>query len=119
MKHLMSFILGIALTILGVFLLLSNIHVSSLSFYSLGNLNSAPILIILLIVFIITAVASDKNVCWILVFVDIVLILLSVILGTRFTFAYMSALDLVSIICVFAVGLGLVLRGLVNKNKEV
>ena len=72
--------------ILGVFLLLSNIHVSSLSFYILGNINSASILIIL-----------------------------SVILGTRFTFAYMSALDLVLMICVFAVGL--VLRGLVHNNK--
>lgn len=72
--------------ILGVFLLLSNIHVSSLSFYILGNINSASILIIL-----------------------------SVILGTRFTFAYMSALDLVLMIYVFAVGL--VLRGLVHNNK--
>lgn len=119
MKHLMSFILGIALTFLGVFLLLSNIHVSSLSFYRLGNVNSDPILIILLIVFIITAIASDKKVCWVLVFVNIVLIILSVILGTRFTFAYMSALDLVLMICVFAVGLGLVLRDLVHNNKEV
>lgn len=72
--------------ILGVFLLLSNIHVSSLSFYILGNINSASILIIL-----------------------------SVILGTRFTFAYMSALDLVLMIYVFVVGL--VLRGLVHNNK--
>lgn len=48
-----------------------------------------------------------------------VLIILSVISDTRFTFAYMSALDLVSMICVFALGLGLVLRGLVHNNKEV
>lgn len=117
MKQLLSFIGGIILTVFGIFLLLSNINVSSLSFCRVGGINSAPILIILLIISIVVSIVSDKKFWWVLVFADIVLIIVSVILGTRFSFKYMSAFDLVLMIGVFAVGLGLVLKGLIGSNK--
>lgn len=117
-NSLLSFISGILLFGLGVFLLLSNIRVSSLTFYRFGKVSSAPILIILFIVFIVLAVIKSHWVTWSLVVFDIILMIVSVIMGTNFSFKYMSAFDLLAMIVLMSVGLGLFLKGVLGVNKK-
>lgn len=118
MKQLLQFLIGIALCGLGIFLLLSNINVSSLTFYRIGEISTAPILIILLIIFVIIAVVVSKWWSYLLVFIDIVGMIISVIIGTHFTFRSMSALTLVIMVAVFAIGVGLIIKSLFNISKD-
>ena len=118
MNKILGFFLGIAMCFIGIWLLLSNINVDNISFYKLGNVNTAPILIIALIIFIVVAVVKSEWYTWTLVGLDIVMIIISVIMGTHFSLKHMSALQLILMVLLFAVGLGLIIRGLFVKDKK-
>lgn len=118
MKQLFNFLIGLVLCGFGVFLLLSNISVDSISFYSYNGISTAPMLIILLIVIIICTVVKNEWYCYLLLFLDVIAMIVSVILGTRFRLRSMSAFDLVIMIVVFSVGLGLVIKSLIGLNNS-
>lgn len=119
MKELLQFLLGIALFIFGIFLLLSNINISSIGFYRLGGrVSTGAILIILLIILIICAVVKTNLLTIGLVAADVIAIIVSVIMGTHFYLKSMSAFDLVLMIAIFAAGIGLTLKALFDVNKH-
>ena len=62
---------GAAIAVLAVTILLMNIEVTSFGFFRIGPLNSAPILVITLVLFIIWAVISSKKFPWIMVAINI------------------------------------------------
>lgn len=117
MKSLLNFLLGIIMCGLGVYLLLDNITVSSLNFYRLGSVNTAPVLIILLILFVVIAVVKSEWWSYLLIFIDFIGIIISVIMGTSFHLKPMSAFTLILMVVVFAVGLGLIIKSLFGLNK--
>lgn len=111
-------ILGGVFFLLGIGFFLANINVGNLHFYMFGRVSSAPILVILLIVFIVLAIVKTKWYTVGLIFLDILLIIFSVIMGTNFTFKRMSALTLVLMVLVLSVGLGLIMKALMDREKK-
>ena len=117
-NHFAEFLIGIAMMVAGLVILLMNIQVSSFGFFRIGNISSAPVLIILFIFLLIWAVMRGKAFHWVLVAADILCIIISVILGTSFYFNRMNVFTLLVMLGMFAVGTGLVLKNLsYMKNK--
>ena len=117
-NHFAEFLIGIAMMVAGLVILLMNIQVSSFGFFRIGNISSAPVLIILFIFLLIWAVMRGKAFHWVLVAADILCIIISVILGTSFYFNRMNVFTLLVMLGMFAVGAGLVLKNLsYMKNK--
>ena len=109
---------GAAIAVLAITILLMNIEVYSFGFFRIGPLNSAPILMITLVLFVIWAVISSKKFPWIMVAVNILLIAVSVLLGTNFYFRRMTAFTLVVIIAMLGIGIGLFILGSIKPKKE-
>ena len=109
---------GAAIAVLAVAILLMNIEVTSFGFFRIGPLNSAPILIITLVLFIIWAVISSKRFPWIMVAVNILLILVSVLLGTHFVLRRMTAFTLVVIFGMLGIGIALYILGCTRPRKD-
>ncbi len=103
---------GIVLVLIGLYLLLSNVRVTSFAFYRFGmqSVNTGAILIILLIASVVFMVVRPNRLSKGIVIALLILLLLSVILGIRIRLAYMSVLDLFLILGTIAVGIGLILR---------
>lgn len=118
MKGTASFLFGIILMILGGIITLSNITVSSIGFYRVGRINSGVILILLLVVLIIAAIVFSKAWIWTIAFLDIIGIVISVVLGTRFRFAHITMLEMILMFGMFAVGAGLFLKGVLGMYKK-
>ena len=117
MKSLTKFLLGCLIALLGIAIFLMNVQVSSLNFYHFGGINSAPILLVVLFLCVIWAVISESKLPDVLIALDILLIIVSILMGTHFYLVRMNALTILTIITMIAVGIGLILVGLF-KNKE-
>ncbi len=109
---------GIGLLCIGGYLLLSNIRITSIGFYSVGRVSTGGILIVLLIVLIILAVMKTNWVTCGLVGLDVFLLIISVIMGTHFYMSGINAFELVAMVIMFALGIGLVLKGLLGIRKK-
>lgn len=118
MKAVLDFFSGVVLFLVSVWMLLSNIRVNDIHFFSVYGVNSAPILIVLFVVLVVLAVVNGKEWLWTLVILDVIAMIISVILGTRFSLARMSALDLLLILGTLAIGLGLMIKGMIDVRKE-
>ena len=112
-------IIGVALVVVSLVILLMNIRVTSFGFFRFGGrVNSAPILLVILIALIIWAVISGSKVPLILAGVDILLIIVSVLVGSVFTFTNMDAFTLIMILATSAVGVALYLVGVFQGGKR-
>ena len=110
-------LLGLIMTVVGFCILLANITVSSFGFYRFGTIDTAVVLLVLLTIFIIWGVYSHKKIMWIFALVCIVMIVISVLLGTKFYFRRMSALTVITIIGMIAFGIGLIITNF-DERKE-
>ena len=110
--------LGIGLGVTSIVILLMNIQVTSFSFFRFGQVDSGPILLVVLVFLIVWAVIAGKKLPFILAGVDVLLIIISVLVGTRFVFKRMSVFTLIVIVGMFAVGVGLVLSAVIQKKAE-
>ena len=117
-NNLLKFIAGAALTVVGMALMLMNIDVRTFAFYRVSGVDTAAILLVLLAVFIIWGVLRDSRIPWILVVVDLFLIVISVLLGTRFVFKRMNVITVIAIIAMIAVGLALMIMGALGVSRK-
>ena len=111
-KNGFEFSFGILLIAVSLFMLFKNAYVSTFRFYSVGQVNTGAILIILLILAIIFAVVRPSVVSKVIVGVIVAGLVVSLLLGMHIGFRHMSLLDVILIVAPLAVGVGLVLRGL-------
>ena len=102
---------GVVMAIAAIVILLLNIEVTDFGFYRIGNLSTAPVLIVVMVLLVIWGVATGRKLPWALAVADVLLIIVSVLMGTRFYFRRMNALTLIVIALMFAVGVGMVLAG--------
>lgn len=114
MKGLLYFLLGIVLMVVGGVFLLSNVEIGGYGFYHIGTVNTGAVLIVLFVVFVIAAVVSAKGVFGILAGLDLVMLFVSVLMGTQFRLNRMSAFELVLLVGLFGVGAGFVLHGVLG-----
>ncbi|MBE6989399.1 MAG: hypothetical protein E7426_01465 [Ruminococcaceae bacterium] len=108
---------GLVMAFVAVVILLLNIDVTSFGFYHIGRVSTAPVLIVALVLLVIWAVVSSSKLAWGLAAADVLMIVISVLMGTRFYLRHMSALTLIVIVLMFAIGVGLIIAGGVGKRK--
>lgn len=119
MKSLMNFLLGIVLTIVGAVLFLSNIKVTTFSFfYRYNNINVTAILILLLCIFFVVYIVYPNIVTGGILGILFLLFVVSIILSMKFHIMYMSALEIILILLTFFGGIGLTLKGIVHAKDE-
>lgn len=120
MKSLMSFLLGIVLTIVGAVLFLSNIRVTTFTFfYRYKEINVTAILILLMCIFFVAYIVYSNFVTGLILGILFLLFVISVILSMKFHIVYMSAFEVILILMTFFGGIGLTLRGLLHSKSEL
>ena len=111
-----TYIFGIILILVSLFMLFKNTYVTSFGFYSFGRVNTGAILIVLLILAVIFAVVKPSKFSKVLIGVILAGLVVSLLLGMRIGFMRMSVLDVLLMVVPLAVGVGLVLKGLLTKE---
>ena len=112
----LTYISGVILIAVSLFMIFKNTYVTSFGFYSFGRVNTGAILIVLLILAVIFAVVRPCAASKALIGVILAALVLSLILGMRIGFVRMSVLDVLLMVVPLAVGVGLVLKGLLTKE---
>ncbi len=120
MKSLMSFLLGIVLTIVGAVLFLSNVRVTTFTFfYRYREVNVTAILMLLMCIFFVAYIVYSNFVTGLILGVLFLLFIVSIILSMKFHIMYMSAFEVILILMTFFGGIGLTLRGIVHSRSEL
>lgn len=115
MKSLMSFLLGIVLTILGAFIFLSNITVSNFTFfYRYNDINITALLMLALCVLFVVYIVHPNIVTGGLLGLVFLLFVVSIILSMKFYIKHITALELMIVLATFFGGIGLTLRGVLQ-----
>ena len=115
-KNGFTYIFGVILILVSLFMLFKNTYVTSFGFYSFGRVNTGAILIVLLILAVIFAVVRPCKTAKVLIGVLLAALVVSLLLGMRIGFVRMSVLDVLLMVVPLAIGIGLVLRGLLTKE---
>lgn len=119
MKSLMSFLLGIVLTILGAALFLMNIHISNFTFfYRYNGTNVTALLLLALCIMFVIYVVYPNIITGGILGIIFLLFMVSVIMSMKFYVRHITALEMVIILATFFGGIGLVIRGLVHSKDE-
>lgn len=119
MKSLMSFLLGIVLTIIGAVIFLMNVRVSNFTFFfRYRGTNITALLIILLCILLVIYIVYPNIVTGGLLGLAFLVFLISIIMSMNFYIVHMSALEIIIILATFFGGIGLTLRGIVHSRKE-
>ena len=101
MKELLQFLLGIALTIIGVIIFLQNVVVSSFTlFFRMGRVNVGGILIVLIVVAFIAFIVKPN-----------------MLTGLSLIGLCIAFLELALILGTIGVGVGFIIKGLLGVNK--
>ncbi|MGN0152134.1 MAG: hypothetical protein ACI39Q_06640 [Wujia sp.] len=119
MKSLMSFLLGIVLTIVGAVLFLMNIRVSNFSFFfRYHGTNVTAILLVALCILLVVYVVYPNIVTGFLLGITFLVFIISVIMSMNFYILHISALEIVIILATFFGGIGLTIRGIVHAKDD-
>lgn len=120
MKSLMSFLLGIVLTIVGAVMFLSSITVTSFHFfYRYNDINVTAILMLLLCIFFVVFIVYSNFVTSAILIILFLMFIVSIILSMEFYIARMSALSVFLILATFFGGIGLIIKGVVQSKSEL
>ena len=118
MKDLLQFLLGIALTIIGIVMFLQNVVVSSFTlFYRMGRVNVGGILIVLILVAFITFLVKTNIVTGLTLIGLCITFFVCLIISLNVSLRYMSGLELVLILGTICVGVAFVIKGLLGVNR--
>lgn len=119
MKSLMSFLLGIVLTILGAALFLMNIRISTFTFfYRYNDTNVTAILLLAICIMFVIYVVYPNIVTGGLLGIFFLLFVVSVILSMKFHIIHMTAFEIMLILATFFGGIGLVIKGLIGAKND-
>lgn len=119
MKSLMSFFLGIVLTIVGAAIFLMNIRVSSFSFfYRYKGTNVTALLLIALCIILVVYIVYSNFVTGMLLGITFLLFIISIVMSMHFYVMEITAFELVVILATFFGGIGLTIRGIVHAKDE-
>jgi len=120
MKSLMSFLLGIVLTVLGAALFLMNIHISNFTFfYRYNGTNITALLLLALCIMFVVYIVYPNIITGGILGIIFLLFVVSVIMSMKFYIRHITALEMVIILATFFGGIGLVIRGLVHSKDDM
>ena len=117
-----SFLSGLALFILGVFLITQNTVVRTgfnLGFLTGGHNPPTGVILIPILIGIVMLFVMDKQIWgWIVIFIGICIILLGILMGLEIYFKQTSLFITILMYGSAAAGAGLMVRGVVQSNKK-
>ena len=120
MKSLMSFLLGIVLTVLGAALFLMNIHISNFTFfYRYNGTNVTALLLLALCIMFVVYVVYPNIITGGILGIIFLLFVVSVIMSMKFYIRHITAFEMVVILATMFGGIGLVIRGLIHSKDDM
>ena len=118
MKELLQFLLGIALTIIGVIIFLQNVVVSSFTlFFRMGRVNVGGILIVLIVVAFIAFIVKPNMLTGLSLIGLCIAFFVCLVISLNVSIRYMTGLELALILGTIGVGVGFIIKGLLGVNK--
>lgn len=118
MKELLQFLLGIALSIIGIVMLLQNVVVGSFSlFFRMGGVNVGGILIVLIVVAFITLLVKPNIITGLTFTALCVTFFVCLIISMNVSIRYMTGLELALVLGTMCVGIAFVIKGLLGVNR--
>ena len=118
MKELLQFLLGIALTIIGVIIFLQNVVVSSFTlFFRMGRVNVGGILIVLIVVAFIAFIVKPNMLTGLSLIGLCIAFFVCLVISLNVSMRYMSGLELALILGTIGVGVGFII-GVIQDSVE-
>lgn len=111
------YLIGVVLIGVGIFMFFHTVRATSWDFYHFGRVSTGGILIVLILLDVVLLAATRHKAAKIALPILIVMLVVSVILGTHLVFTG-SMLDLFLMLVPPAVGAGLVLRAATLKKED-
>ena len=108
--------IGIGLIVLSIFMLFRSIRVMSIGFLKVGAISTAGILITFIIISAIAFLVRKNKVTIGLLIASFVALVLSIILGTRLYFTFLTLIDLLLIFVPAVVGIALIIKDILDKK---
>ena len=114
--------IGWVLVIIGLFMLFKMVRVYSFGFYRIGRMSTSAIVLVLLVLSAIAVVVKRNAITIGCLILSLILLVLSLILGTQLYFTSVSLTDVLLVFIPTIVGTGLLIRsafeGKKNKGAE-
>ena len=114
----MKKIVGVILILIGLFMLFKEVRVSSFGFWHIGVVNTSAIVLVLMLLSAVAVVVKQNKITIGCLIASVCMLVLSLILGTRLHFAYMSLVDLLLVFIPIIIGLGIVIREFIVERKD-
>lgn len=112
-----TFGVGIILCFIAAVMLLSSLRVTNFSFYRFGHVSTGGVFLILFVLALIWIVVRRSPASFASMALVLVGGFVALLLGTDFHFVYMSALSLVVMVALAAVGAGLMVKAILQRGK--
>ncbi|WP_026658219.1 hypothetical protein [Butyrivibrio sp. AC2005] len=110
--------IGWVLVIIGLFMLFKMVRVSSFGFYRIGRVSTSAIVLVLLIISSISVVVNKNRFTFGCFVMSLCLLVVALLLGTEFYFAYSSLTDILLVFVPVVVGAGLVIKSAFERHKH-
>ncbi len=109
---------GWALVIIGLFMLFKMVRVSSFGFFRIGRINTAAIVLVLLILSAIAVVVERNRFTVGCLVTSLCFLVLALVLGTDLYFAYSSLTDILLVLVPVIIGTGLIIKATIAGRKK-
>lgn len=109
---------GLGLIFIGLIMLFKMVRVSSFGFYKIGFVDTTAIILVLFILSGIAIVVQRNKITISCMIISLVLMVVSLILGTHLHFVYTSLLDILLVFIPVIVGTGLLIREFVASIEK-
>ncbi len=108
---------GVLLCFIAAVMLLSSLRVSNFSFYRFGSVSTGGVFLVLFVLALIWVIVRASTPSFVAMALVIVGAFVSLLLGTKFYFVRLSALSLVLMVGLAAVGAGLIVKSLLGRER--
>ncbi|MCR4678263.1 MAG: hypothetical protein K5679_05865 [Lachnospiraceae bacterium] len=103
-------IIGWVLVVIGLFMLFKMVRVTSFGFYRIGRMSTSAIILVLLVLSAIAVIVKKNKITFGCLIMSLVLLVLSLILGTELHFMYVTLVDILLVLIPTIVGTALLIR---------
>ncbi|MBO4679962.1 MAG: hypothetical protein J5626_09845 [Lachnospiraceae bacterium] len=110
--------IGWVLVIIGLFMLFKMVRVYSFGFYRIGRMSTSAIVLVLLVLSAIAVVVKRNAITVGCLILSLILLVLSLILGTQLYFTSVSLTDVLLVFIPTIVGTGLLIRSAFEGKKK-
>lgn len=110
--------IGWVLVIIGLFMLFKMVRVYSFGFYRIGRMSTSAIVLVLLVLSAIAVVVKRNKITIGCLILSLVLLVLSLILGTELYFTHVTLVDILLVLVPTIIGTGLLIRNALEKREN-